>query len=237
MVEPIFDFLNGGIAFLIVIGAIIFAIFNFRRYIKTKASTTFYVGVLSLTSACGWTGISLSFISVLFTGGTPPGIAGIISYFSYLPIPIGSCAVIIIAWDWLFTPKYKKAGVGFFCILYTIYYVFLFMTWQQTVVYSNVPGQVFDDWLSLTSVSFWMIWIIVGLSGILWIIGFNNFRKKSSGALQTRAIQLFFAAFFLISAILLDTVIFTGIFTDFLWVARLLMAPAVYFGYKGTSPI
>lgn len=238
MIEPIFNWLNGITALMVVIGALIFAIFNFRRYYKTKAVNTFYMGVLSLAAAFGWAGVSLSFLSVLFTGITSPEIQGIMSYFSYSSVPIGSIAVIAISWDLLFSPKYKKAGLGIFCVLYVIYYLFLYMTWSQTVVQSpNIPGQMIDDWLSVTSVPFWMVWIIVGSSALLWAIGFNAFRAKSSGELQKRAIQLFLAAFFFGGGILLDTVIFTGIFMDFVWIARILMLPAVYFGYKGTSPL
>ena len=237
MVEPVFNWLNGLCAFLVVIGAITFAILNLRRYFKNRARSPLYMAVLSLAIATGWTGISLSFLSFLFFGYTLPELASIISYFSYSTIPVGSFAVIIISWDLLFSPKYKKLGLSIFLGLYVIYYVFLVMTWNQTVVPYNVAGLIFDDWLSVTSVPFWMIWIIVGLNSVLWVIGFNNFRKSSSGGIQKRSIYLLLATFFIGGAILLDTVVFTGAFMDFVWISRVMMVPAVYLGYIGLSPI
>jgi hypothetical protein len=111
------------------------------------------------------------------------------------------------------------------------------MTWNQTVMFSYGPGLIYDDWLSATSVSFWMIWIIVVLSAVLWAIGFNNFRKSSSGEIQKRAIRLLLTSFFIGGGILLDTVVFTGIFADYVWISRVMMIPGVYFGYIGLSPI
>jgi len=238
MIEPVFNWLNGLSAFLVVIGAWLFAILNLRRYFfKSKVLSTLYMAILSIAIAIGWTGITLSFFSVLIHGSTLPEVAAIISYFSYATIPIGSCAVIIISWDLLFTPKYKKVGLAIFCIVYVIYYTFLFMTWNQTVMVSNVPGQIFDDWLSAISVPFWMIWLIVGASALLWGIGFNSFRRKSAGEIRKRAVNLFLSTFFIGGAILLDTVVFTGAFVEFAWISRLMMIPGVYTGYIGLNPI
>jgi hypothetical protein len=232
------NWLNGFSAFLVVICAWVFAVLHLRRYFsKNKTISTLYMVILSIAVAVGWTGITLSFFSVLFTGSTLPEVAAIISYFSYSTIPIGSCAVILVCWDLLFTPKNKKIGLAIFGIMYIIYYIFLFMTWNQSVMVSNVSGQIFDDWLSWTSVSFWMIWLIVGASALLYGAGFNSFRKKSAGEIRKRAIYLFLSTFFIGGGILLDTVVFTGAFVEFAWLARLIMIPGVYTGYIGLKPI
>jgi hypothetical protein len=237
MIDPILNWLNGISAFMVVVGAWLYAILNMRRYLKGKVISTLYMAILSIALAFGWTGITLSFFSVLFFGSTLPEVAAIISYFSYSMIPIGSCAVILISWDLLFTPKYKKVGLAIFGAFYAIYYIFLFLTWSPTVMVSDVSGQIFDDWLSPTSVSFWMIWVIVGASSVLWAIGFNSFRKKSAGEFRRRAIYLFLATFFIGGGILLDTVAFIGALGEFAWIARLMMIPGVYTGYVGLNPI
>ncbi len=194
------------------------------------------MAILTIAMAFGWTGITISFISNLIFGYT--ALSNIISYFSYSTIPIGSFAVVSVSWNLLFSSKNRKLGLGFFCALYLIYYLFLFMTWNQTVLYSNVPGLVYDDWLSHLSVSFWMIWIIVGLSAAIWAIGFNRFRTTSPGELQKRALKLLIMSFFIGTGILLDTVVFTGAaFVDFVWISRVIMIPGIYYGYVGLSPI
>lgn len=243
MIEPVLNWLNGVSAFLVVICAWAFAVLHLRRYLSgNKAITTIYMVVLSIAIAFGWTGITLSFFSVLIEGYTLPEVAAIISYFSYSTIPIGSCAVVLVSWDLLFTPKYKKVGLGIFCLMYFIYYIFLFVTWNQTVLNPNIPyipgsNQIFDDWLSSTSVSFWMIWLIVGASALLYGIGFNSFRSKSAGTIRKRAIYIFFSTFFIGGGILLDTVIFSGTFVEFAWISRFLMIPGVFLGYIGLKPI
>jgi len=238
MIESIFDWLNGITPFIVVLGAWIFALITFYRYSKTKAINTLYMTVLSIAIALGWTGITISFFSILFFNYTRPELANIISYFSYSLIPIGSCAVVIIAWDLLFSPKYKKVGLGFFGVLYVIYYIFLYWTWNQTVLHTDPnTSLVYDDWLSWTSVPYWIIWIIVGMVTAMWAIGFNKFRKSSAGELQKRVVNLFLASFFIGAGILLDTVIFIGIFPDYVWISRVIMMPGIYFAYKGLSPI
>jgi hypothetical protein len=237
--DPILNWLNGLSAFMVVIGAWLYAILNIRRYLKGKLKSTLYMTILFIAVAFGWTGITLSLFSVLFFGSTLPEVAAIISYFSYCTIPIGSCAVILISWDQLFTPKHKKVGFGIFGILYAIYYIFLFMTWSRSVENSYIPGsgQIFDDWLSWTSVPFWMIWLIVGAAAVLWTIGLNLFRNKSEGEIRRRTNFLSLSSLFIGGAILLDTVIFTGAFVEFAWIARLMMIPAIYTGYIGLKPI
>jgi hypothetical protein len=237
--DPILNWLNGLSAFMVVVAAWLYAIVNMRRYNQGKLKSSLYMAIIFLSVAFGWTGITLSFFSVLFFGSTLPEVAGIISYFSYFTMPIGSCAVVLLSWDQLFTPKYKKMGFGIFGILYAIYWIFLFMTWSQSVENSYIPGsgQIFDDWLSSTSVPFWMIWLIVGSAAVLWTIGLNLFRNKSTGEIRKRANYLSLSSLFIGVAILLDMVILTGTFGEFAWIARLMMIPAIYTGYLGLKPM
>ncbi|MHA1263764.1 MAG: hypothetical protein ACTSRS_00870 [Candidatus Helarchaeota archaeon] len=238
MVDPLINWLNGFSALILVISAWISGIFNLRRYIERKTNSHLYMTILAFAIAIGWTGITLSFLSVAFYGYNYPGLKNIISYFSFSTIPIGSFAVVNISWDLLFSPEKRKYGVSLFIILYAIYYFFLYFTWNATVIIPDVPpGGIFDDWLSSFSIPYWMIWAIVGLSALLWAIGINNFRQKSTGELRKRGYNLLFSTFFVGGAILLDVVIFMAPQAELLWIPRLMMIPGLYLGYIGLRPV
>lgn len=234
-----FNWLNGISALIVVVGALLYAILNLRRYAKGKVKSTLYMAILFIAIAFGWTGITLSFFSILIFGSTPPEVASIISYFSYSTYPIGSCAVFLISWDLLFTPKYQKGALAILGTLYAIYWIFLFMTWSSTVEISYISGssQIFDDWLSSNSVSYWMIWVTIGAVAVLWTIGTNLYRVKSAGEIRKRANLLSLSSFFVAGAILIDMVILTGASGEFAWIARLMMIPAIIVGYYGLKPI
>lgn len=238
MLDPLINWFNGFSALLLVISAWIFGIFNLRRYFDRRSESHLWMTVLAFAIAVGWTGITISFLSVAIHGYNLPGVRELISYFSFSTIPIGAFGVVNISWNLLFSPKYKKLGLSAFLIIFSIYYIFLYLYWNQTVVCPDVLlGGIYDDWLSPISVPYWIVWAVVGLSASLWLIGMQNFRKQTSGELRRRGNYLLLCTFFIGGAILLDVVIFMAPQADLLWLPRLLMIPGLYLGYVGLRPV
>jgi hypothetical protein len=183
-------------------------------------------------------GVVLSFISVSIYGYNLPEWQGIYSYFSYSTIPIGSFAVVNFSWDLLFSKKNKKYALGAVVVISIVYYITLYATWETSVVVVDLSGDtVMEDWLSPTSVPYWLIWALVGLGALVWASGFRRFRKRSPGELRKRANYLLIATLFIGGSILLDTVILMNAETYLLILAKLWMIPGLFLGYYGLKPV
>ncbi|MFX1393188.1 MAG: hypothetical protein ACFFAH_06380 [Promethearchaeota archaeon] len=90
MPSNIITWLNGVSALSIVIDSWISAIWCVFQYRKTKSSIFLNGLLLALAVAIGWTGITLSFLSVVIYGSNLPRLKPIVNAFSYSTIPFGS---------------------------------------------------------------------------------------------------------------------------------------------------
>ena len=232
------SWLNGFSALALVCAAFIYAFYYVHYYRKTK--NTLYVNgaILGFACAFGWMGITLSYLSVMQYGYNVPGIKQIVPYFSYSTIPIGSMAVLSIAWTMLMPPEHKKKvliAVGIFCVFY---YIVLYMTFSSAVVCPSVPeGEIYDDWLSSEALPYYLVYALVLGITIIFAIGIIRFFKAVTGELRQRAIWIMLSTPIMGSCILLDTVVITGaMFQDLLFIVRFLMIPAFFFTYLGFKP-
>ncbi|TFF99996.1 MAG: hypothetical protein EU540_05875 [Promethearchaeota archaeon] len=232
------SWLNGFSALALVCAALIYAFFYVHNYRKTK--NTLYVNgaVLGFAIAFGWMGITLSFLSVLQYGYNVPGIKNIVPYFSYSTIPIGSIAVLSIAWTMLLPPEHKKKvliAVGIFCVFY---YVVLYMTFSSAVVCPKVdPGEIYDDWLSSEELPYYLVYALVLGNSAIFAIGIIRFFKAVTGELRQRAIWIMISTPIMGTVILLDTVVITAdMFQEFLFIIRFLMILALVCTYIGFKP-
>lgn len=193
--------------------------------------------ILSITIAVGWFGVVLSFLSVSLYGYNLPEWQGIYSYFSYSTIPIGSFAVISFSWNLLFSKKNKNIAMGIVAVICIVYYITLYATWDTSVVVVASGDAVMEDWLSPTSIPYWLIWTLVGFGCLIWALGFGKFRKRSPGTLRKRANLLLLATFLVGGAILLDTVILMDASSSILFLPKLMMIPGLALGYLGLKPV
>ncbi len=232
------SWINGFSALALVCSAFIYGLYFLYNYKKTKNSLYLNGAVLGFACALGWMGITISFLSVLFSGDNAEGLNRVIPLFSYSTIPIGSMAVLSIAWTMLMPPKYKKhvlIAVGIFSIFY---YIILYATFTTAVVCPPVPkGEVLDDWLSSKGVPYYLVYALVLGITIIFAIGILRFFKAVTGELRKRAIWIILSTPIIGSVILLDTVIITGaMYQDLLFIVRFLMIPAFLFTYLGFKP-
>ena len=232
------SWLNGFSALALVCSAFIFTGYYVHNYRKTKNSFYLSGAILGFAVAFGWMGITLSFLSVLQYGYNVAGIKQIVPYFSYSTIPIGSIAVISIAWEMLMPPEHKKKvliAVGIFAIFY---YVILFMTFNTAVECPPVEeGEIYDDWLSDEGIPYYLVYAIVLGNTIIFAIGIIRFFKAVTGDLRKRAIFIIIATPIFGMCITLDTVIITaGMFQDLLFIVRFSMILALILIYKGFKP-
>ena len=94
MTSVVITWLNGISALAIVIVYWIFAIWCIYQYRKTKSSVFLNVILLTIAVALGWTGITVSFLSVMIYGYNLPWIKNVINYLTYSTIPFGALAII-----------------------------------------------------------------------------------------------------------------------------------------------
>ena len=233
MTDPILAFLNGFSALALVCVSIILGIMFF-----TKASGQIrYVGAALLGAiAFGWMGITITFLSVSFTGINQPGVSSIISYFSYSSIPIGALCVVFVTWDVVGAPQNKKMVILGYIIFSIVYYIVLYITFNTSVIISDT-GIIYDDWITPLSITYYLLWGIVGLAAVISGIGWIKFRKEGTGEIKKRSNYLLIASGLVGFSILADTVIFIDdLFIPLLSVPRIGMIIGVTLIYLGFKP-
>lgn len=232
------NFLNGVSALLIVCVAWALAILSLYYYTKKNSKMHIFVFLFHIAVAFGWTGITITFLSVAFYGENLPSIESIISYFSYSTIPLGAITVVYMNWNVLGSPKNKKPVMILLLITTVLYYITLFLTFNQSIIVSQpVPGEVLDDWVSPLSLFYYLLWGLVGVGASVTGLGFNRFRKATAGDLTSRARFIIFASLFGGGGILLDTVILLGTsFQIILWIPRMMMILTVVLIHLGYKP-
>ncbi|TFG23993.1 MAG: hypothetical protein EU529_05695 [Promethearchaeota archaeon] len=237
MISPI-SWINGFSALALVSASFIFAFYFVYIYWKTKNNILLNGAILGIACAFGWMGITLSFLSVVIYGYNLPGLKLSVNILSYSTMPIGSMAILNIAWEMLLPPKHKKKvlmAIGIFSIFY---YIVLFMTFNSAVVCPDVPpGEIYDDWLSSEELPYYLIYVLISGITIIFAIGILRFFKVVIGDLRKRAIWIIIATPIMGSCILLDTVIITdAMFQDLLFIVRFLMIVSLFCTYKGFKP-
>jgi len=234
----ILNLFNGGAALILVCVAWFFIIIGLYYYFKKDSKIHIFSVLFCTAVAFGWTGISITFLSVAIHGYNLDGVESIISYFSYSTIPLGATTVVAMNWDVFGSPKKKKHIVIIFLISAVIYYIVLFSTFHEAIIVSEpVPGVVLDDWVSPTSFFYYILWAQVTIPAIVTGLGFNKFRRATAGDLTNRAKYIMIASILGGGGILLDTVILMGtIIEGILWVPRIMMIFALIFIHLGYRP-
>ncbi|MGV9173790.1 MAG: hypothetical protein ACOC35_14680 [Promethearchaeia archaeon] len=230
--------LNGFSAIAIVCISIILLINYLYQCQKKDTNPLINAIFLSLAVALGWTGISITSLSVLIYGYNLSWVKDVFSYFSYSTVPIGALAIIYTTWDVAGSPKNKKYIVAVFIAFSLVYYLVLFTTFNHAVVQSDT-GIIYDDWITPNSLFYYIIWGIVGLAALISGIGFNKFRKSTPGELHTRSLLLLSSTPIVGLSILLDTVIFMEPAVYLLFIPRLGMVMGmcfIFYGFRPSSP-
>ncbi len=230
-------FINGFSALALVCSAFIIGIMFLKNGIKTKGHVQFVGLALSLAVAFGWMGITITYLSVLFYGYNLPWVKGVISFFSYSTIPIGAFSVMYVTWDVAGAPKNKKIVLILFTTYSIFYYILLYATFSEAVVCFDVPaGEIYDDWISPTSMIYYILWgevvLASGISGIGWL----KFSKRSSGELKKRANLLLIASGLVGFSILADTVILMESFVYLLSIPRFAIIIGLSIIYRAFKP-
>jgi hypothetical protein len=224
MTDPIITLLNGFSAFAVVCAAWTIGIVYI--YICRKKNTRVLASgvIIAAAIALGLTGITISFLSVAIFGYNLPWVKGVISYFSYSTLPIGAIAMMYTSWDVTGSPKNKKYMLIGFLIYNIVYYIILFTPSTQTIMCPEVPrGEIYDDWVSSNSPLYYLIYGEVLIVAIISAIGFNKFRKTTPGDLKKRSNYILLALPIIGICILLDTVILTDAYVNYLFIARFLL--------------
>lgn len=237
MTDPIITWLNGFSALLLICFAWFIFLLSLYYYKKYKTRVWITGMILAVAVALGWTGITITFLSVAINGYNLPGVKSIISYFSYSTVPLGALAIIYSAWDVSGSPKNKKyvlLGYGIYSI---VYYIVLYTTFNQAVVCPEVPaGEIYDDWITPFSIFYYVLWGQVFLTSVIAFIGFNKLRESTAGVLKRKSLMVVLSAPIIGGCILLDTVIMMEWAVNFLFIPRVGMILGVSLLILGFKP-
>ncbi|MFX0102509.1 MAG: hypothetical protein ACFFCS_23280 [Candidatus Hodarchaeota archaeon] len=238
MTDQTITFLNGITALGVVVTGWVFTGISLNHYFRDKIKVFKFFVFLVAAMALGWMGITLSFISVSTIGSNTPWLKQFMSYFSYATIPVGACAIMFVSWDFFGSPRNKKQILAAFMVYSFIYYSVLFVTYKQAVVCPDVPvGELLDDWVTPSSLFYYIIWGQVTFTAVVTLIGFNNVRKATQGVLNRKANYLIITAILFTIPILLDTVVLTGIHENFLYIVRFMAIIGFFPLYAGYKPV
>ena len=71
----------------------------------------------------------------------------------------------------------------------------LYITFEHTVLPQTPPplGEIYDDWLNPSSISYYIAWMVLILNAVITLIGFNKYRTFTSGTNRKRAIYIMIA--------------------------------------------
>jgi len=218
---------------------VLFALICLHLYKKQKV-VTFLSGILlGFAVALGWTGISISFLSVVIYGYNLPWVKGVISYFSYSTVPLGSFAIVATSWNVAGSQKNKRKALAIVALYSALYYVILYSTFNQVVAYTPTPrGELYDDWILSETLFFYILWGEVLIGAVVTAVGFWKFYEQSTGSLRRRSLWLLLSTGIVGSAILLDTVIIGSLIAldSALFLVRFSMVLGLFLIYLGFQP-
>lgn len=207
----VINWFNGFIALVIVVVAWLIAFFSiYLFYRKNRSQQHINEMILAFAIGFGWTGITITFLSIVISGENVSGVREIVPYFSYSTVPVGGFAVMRLVWDMVGSPKSKNKVLIIYVSYSIFYYIILYLTMSDAVELYDVEGEVLDDWLTPASLMFYLVWIAVIIPAIPAAIGFNKIRGMTSGDLKKRSVSLLITVMCIGSGILLDTVILLG---------------------------
>lgn len=222
MVNEFIVILNGASALILIIIAFCFAVLWLYYYTKKESKRHLNLFFLAMAVGFGWMGITITFLSVMLFGYNVAGMESIISYFSYSTIPVGAITVIYLTWDVFGSPTNKKHVLIAFAIYSATYYILLYTTFNQAVIISDT-GIILDDWITPFSVFYYILWGQVLFAAIISSLGFNKFRKATTGDMSARSLGVIIASGIVGGGILLDTVILMEGQVLLLFIPRLMM--------------
>ena len=224
--NAIITWINGSSMLIIVLSAYTCAVIDWYYYKKTKKKLYINGVFIFLAVGLGWTGGTLAFISLLINNGyTPTELVNIIGFFTVSTMPIGILFVINLMWGVIGAPENKKYILAILIALSVVYYISLYTTYGYSLN-SNAPlqvGELYDDWLNLLSIPYLCQMTSISITAIVIILGFNNFRKVSTGDSKKRAKIIIFASFMFSFGILGDVAILGSLVPPYeylLWIPR-----------------
>lgn len=228
------SWLNGISALLLIFVAFFLVIDSIHYYIKLK-NNTYLGGILLFGSiGIGWLGITLSFLTLEFTGQSPIWVQFLIPFFSYCPFPIGSFAITYIVWELVASKKNKKNILRLYILMGIVYYfIFFFSLYLQIniVQFTIGTGGLLDDWASPEQIFYYSIWIFTTITSTLTLVGFGKMRTKTAGELKTRSTLLMISSPIFAFCILSDTVILGPLihnYETYLFIVRLMMMLSLF---------
>ncbi len=233
------NWVNGIASLAIVCAAVIFVIMAVRYYRKTKART-FAVGtLLGIAVGIGWTGHSLTFLSVAILGYNLEWIWAIIGYFSFSTIPMGALAIVYVSWDIAGNRKSKKVVLGILAAFSVVYYIVLYAFWHLNVQFMEItrPDTVIHDYIPLTVPMYYLLGAEVLIAGLIAFIGFLRFRMQVPGELRKKSTFVLIASFMVGGSILWDICAYFDAVQPTLFVSRFLMVGGLALILKGLMPV
>ncbi|MBN1802823.1 MAG: hypothetical protein JW891_15040 [Candidatus Lokiarchaeota archaeon] len=238
MTNVYLSWVNGLSAFVIVVIAWIFFIRDIFRYRNHKNSIYINGMMIYLSMALGWSGISISFLSVLFLGQNAPWIRSVFFFFSYCTLPIGSFAITSSSWDLVGSPMNKKHILIVAIIISVIYYITFFIEFPYAIHISRLDSinEVYDDWVNPMSFFFVFIWLQTMISTIICALGWHKFRKLSTGKLKERTNFLIIAIPIFGCVVLADTVVPGHFIHAFVFIPRFILVIGTYLLGKSFRP-
>lgn len=236
-----FSWLNGISALLLIISAWILVGLCINYYIKNKKGI--YLGGILLFSSIGvgWLGISLSFLSIEFTGDNQQWIEFIIPFFSYCSIPAGSFAITYSVWDLVGSKETKKKILLIYVFLSIIYYIiFVLSIPLDAIELYVVEGTVIDDWVKPNTIFYLSVWILTSITTTISLMGFAKMNKQMTGELKTRSNMLLIASPIFALCVLADTVVLGSLIhyhLNFLFIVRFSMIVSIILIMYAFRPI
>lgn len=224
--------LDGLTASGILLSATIFALLSLYKGIKLKAKLLIAAAIGMLFVGAFWSGPSLDFILVTFTGTniTPIEFYAILSYMWVAPALIVSMYL----GGSLLIPKKKWLLVGVFIILGIVFEYFLwFQTSESFVITLNLPGQeLIDSSFNKSHPTFLLIALFLISVLVFLSIGFLYKAKQATGELRKKFLYLSLGFFIFVVCGALDSLIAPGPILGLIRGVMMTFALWMYLGFK-----
>ncbi len=225
MALPVQTILNGVSSTTIFSLAILMAITVLLKYRETKKPLLPHVALLGFSLGSFYSGGTVSFFAILFTGESIPVlVAGLLSY-TLVPLAITDSMYIGFT---VFRPKYVKQVVLLFACTTVLYWIALF-GFPEVMISGNVPapGETTDTGLRsvvLYLTIFYIVSLIVIVCG-----GFYKLAQKIEG--EEKRKSLFVSEGFLLFSI--ASVVEILLFGPFIIIPRVVTAISYWLLYRG----
>ncbi len=221
-----FSLLNGLSALTVLALGIITFARVLLKYLRERKNLLPFAGILGLVVGFFYLGPVTTFFSLLFTQTN-------ISYTTYGLLSYSHVPFAIMDAMWLgfsiFNPDCKKLAVSLFAASGVVYYIAL-IGWPRAMF---GPGTIVDPLemldIQLASVVEYMVIGYIACVVFILAVNFYTLRPKLAGDTRRWATYLTMGFVFFAIAGILDTVLSS----EFIVIARIIMALAVIYIYKG----